>query len=178
MKLLSYLLIIIGAICFGIVAYYLWLRTDPNRLAFTNYDYANFIPFQTNNPPRKVIIKDLGINLNIIPAEIKDGKWDTTQDGASYLITSPIPGDDGNSILYAHNWASLFGPLLDAKPGEEVEIDYKDGTSKKFVIEYTSVVNPDQSSILAASMDKRITLYTCTGWFDAKRFVVVAIFKK
>jgi LPXTG-site transpeptidase (sortase) family protein len=178
MKLLSYLLIITGAICFAMAVYYVWLRNDPNRLAFKNYDYSHTLTVKADNPPREIIVPDLHIDLPIIPAKITNNTWQTTQDGASYLVTSPIPGDPGNSIIYAHNWASLFGSLVYAKPGQKVDIDYADGSSKTFTIEYTQVVSSDESSILAQSKDNRITLYTCTGWFDTKRFVAVAVLDK
>ena len=42
------------------------------------------------------------------------------------------------------------------------------------MIEYTQVVTPDQTHILAPSDDRRVTLYTCTGFLDRKRFVVTA----
>ena len=61
------------------------------------------------------MIKDLGIDLPVIPAKAKNNHWDTTDNGVSYLLSSPVPGDTGNSIFYAHNWASLFGNFASAR---------------------------------------------------------------
>ncbi len=174
MKKLSYLFIVFGIFCYLVSGYYIWLRNDASRLAFNNYHYTKSAITTTNNPPQRIVIKDLQIDLPLVPSTIHNNKWDTTNDGASYLISSPIPGEDGNSIIYGHNWASLFGNLVSAKPGQEVLIAFADGSKKNFIIEYTSTVSPDQASILASSKDKRITLYTCTGFLDSKRFVVVA----
>lgn len=182
MKILSYLLIIFGILWCLLGGYYLWLKNDPNRLNFQNFEQKQAVlpsdEKKETSKPARVIIKDLGINLALLPAKIENNAWGTTYDGASYLASSPIPGNSGNSIIYAHNWTSLFGRLPNAKPGQTVEIEFTDGSKKKFVIAYTSTVLPTESSILKDSQDKRITLYTCTGFLDAKRFVVVALLEK
>jgi LPXTG-site transpeptidase (sortase) family protein len=176
MKFLAHLLILIGILCCLCSAYFFWMRTDPHRLAFTNYQPAKVAVKQSKSAPQRIIIKDLAIDLPIIPSKItNNSNWETTDNGASYLTSSPLPGQKGNSIIYAHNWASLFGGLTAAKPGQKIEITYADGSKKKFVVEYTSIVSQNEASILAPSKDKRITLYTCSGWFDTKRFVVVAV---
>lgn len=175
MKFLSYLLIIFGILCCAFGAYGLWLHNDPNRLAFNQYQPAKVAATKDKKVPQRVVIEDLQINLPVMPAKITNNTWETTDNGASYLASSPLPGQKGNSIIYAHNWASLFGNLVSAKPGQKVDVIYSDGSRKKFFIEYTSTVSPEEASILAPSKDKRITLYTCTGLFDSKRFVVVAV---
>ena len=174
MKHLAHLLIIFAIICYGYGCYLIWERNNPNLLTFKNFT-GNYKNVKITNPPVRIIISDAHIDLPVFPAAIKNRVWDTTTTGASYLTSSPIPGTTGNSIIYAHNWVSLFGNLVTVKPGEKVEIDYQNKSKKIFTIQYTSVVPSDASSILAASKDKRITLYTCTGWFDTKRFVAVAI---
>lgn len=85
-----------------------------------------------------------------------------------------MPGEPGNSILYGHNWTSLFGNLPKTKPGERVDIGFSDGSMQQFIVEYTSIVSPDEIEIIEQTEDTRITLYTCTGFLDSKRFVVVA----
>jgi LPXTG-site transpeptidase (sortase) family protein len=174
MKVLSRLLIGFSIFCYTLGIYNTWLQNDPNRLAFTNYSYDKTSSVNTKGLPTRITIKELGINLPIIPAEIRNNQWDVTADGASYLTSSHLPGTDGNSIIYAHNWASLFGNLVNAKQGDVVEIAFADKSVKKFVIESTATVSPNESKFLAPSQDKRITLYTCTGWLDSKRFIVVA----
>ncbi len=181
MKKFSYLFIIFGILWCLLGGYYLWMKNDTNRLKFKNYPVTAAVtksaPAVAKKTQQRIVINDLGINLPLIPAQIRNDTWDTTNLGASYLISSPLPGETGNSIIYAHNWASLFGNLTRAKPGEEVDVTTADGSTKQFIIEYTSVVSPDESNILSQTTDKRITLYTCTGFLDSKRFVVVAILK-
>ena len=177
MKLLARLFLTIGILSLVFAVYQIALRENPNRLAFSNYTYGRTVTVDNKELPKEISIKALGISLPIIPATVTNNHWQTTEAGASYLTSSPLPGEKGNSVIYAHNWRSLFGNLVNAKVGQEVVVTYPDGTKKTFVIEYTSVVTPSESTILAPSTDKRITLYTCTGFLDSKRFVAVAVLK-
>lgn len=179
MKALSRLLIFFGIVWCLMGGYYVSLRYLPNSLQFETYKHETVSVEKSQekqSTPTYIKIEDLQISLPIVPAKVENDIWETTNTGASYLVSSPIPGNKGNSIIYGHNWANLFGNLTKAIPGQVVEIGYADGSKKRFIIEYTSVVAPVEASILESSNDKRITLYTCTGFFDSKRFVVVAMY--
>lgn len=177
MKLFARLFLIAGIAFLSIALYLLWERNDTSRLVNHAYTYTKSEKqlIQTKNLPTNISIADIGVNLQVIPATIKDEKWQTTKDGVSYLTSSPIPGQEGNSVIYGHNWGNIFGKLPNIKPGNVIEIAYADGTKKKFSVAYTLEVYPGDKSILNKSTDKRLTLYTCTGFLDSKRFVAVAI---
>lgn len=180
MRLLSRLLISLGIIFYVLGIYNIWLVKNPNRLAFQKYSYANEVHTEKDaklTAPVRIIIKKQNIDLPIIPSHIINNEWETTSMGASYLASSPIPGQKGNSVIYAHNWASLFGNLVNVAPGDEVQIQYRDNTIRTFIVKYTSTVAPETYSILNPTTDKRITLYTCTGFMDSHRFVAAAILK-
>lgn len=172
-NLLSGSLIILGLVSMILSGTLLWQRNSPSRLAFA-LEETQTVPYLHLNPPKTFVIRDLGIDLPVYSATINNGKWKASPDGVSYLSSSPLPGDRGNSIIYGHNWESILGKLTKAQPGQEIEITFEDGTTKTFVIEYTSVVTPDQTHILNPTDDYRITVYTCIGFLDTKRFVVVA----
>jgi LPXTG-site transpeptidase (sortase) family protein len=173
---MSKLLILTGILCYLAGTYLIIERNSPSRLSFKDYkiDYRK-IP--ANNPPVRIIIRELNIDLPVIPAKIQNNNWETTTNGASYLISSALPGETGNSIIYAHDWASLFGPLNQAERGMTVDIEYKDKTNKSFVIIGSALVSDRESSILDKTPDKRLTLFTCAGFLDSKRLVTVAIYK-
>lgn len=177
MRLFAKFLIIFGLACYVFGVFLIWERNNPNRLAFKNYA-GNYKNEKVLNPPTRIIIRDLGIDLPIYPAKVSNNQWETTTQGASYLTSSPIPGETGNSIIYAHDWVSLFGPLYDAKVGDKVEVEFADKTQKIFVIRQTSVVSYNQTGVLAPTKDRRITLYTCTGFLDSQRMVAVATLEK
>lgn len=180
MNLLARLLIIIGISLLTIGAYLYWEQNDPNRLAFHNYEYSTSETqlIEKNNLPTKISIPELTLDLQVIPAEITGKNWETTKDGVSYLTSSPVPGEVGNSVMYGHNYAGLFGKLPQIKPGNVVEVEYADKTKKKFAVTYTLEVSPGDQSVLTQSTDKRLTLYTCTGFLDSKRFVAVAMLQE
>jgi len=178
MKGLAYLFIIFSLLLFIFGGYQLWLRYDPYRLSFQDYKPSTTATPNQKELPVRIILKDQKIDLPIFPAKVTGHVWETTQNGASYLVSSPIPGTEGNSIIYAHNWASLFGRLPNSKPGQEVVIIFADGSKKVFKITSTAVVTAMDASILAPSKDKHITLYTCTDWFDRNRFVLTAVLVK
>lgn len=124
--------------------------------------------------PTRLRIKALKIDLPVISQKITQNSWETTEQGVSYLTSSALPGERGNAIFYGHNFANLLGNLVRAKPRFAVEIEFSDKTMRRFVIESTMEVSPDQTNVLATSKESLLTIYTCSGFFDEKRFVVVA----
>lgn len=162
---------------FGLIfsAYLIYERSNPQNLSFkVNFSEDQKMKAIPYAAPVAINIESQKIELPIIPSEIRNNKWEATKKGVSYLKTSVIPGEIGNSILYGHNWARLLGNLKKVKPGEKIAITYSDGSVKEFLIEYSIEVKPDNEDILQNSLDKRITLYTCSGFLDSKRLVVVA----
>lgn len=156
--------------------YLIFQRYNPQQLSF-NISYSQLANKSSESEilePTGISISSAGIALPILPAEIKGTKWESTTKGVSYLKSSAYPGETGNSILYGHNWPNLLGNLTRVKPGDTVTILYADNSSRDFLIEYTAQVKPEDTSVLKNSDDKRITVYTCSGFFDSKRFVVVA----
>lgn len=127
--------------------------------------------------PTRLDISSLALSLPIYPAVIRGGKWQTTSLGVSYLSSSPIPGETGNSVFYAHNWPNLFGSLGRVKPGDIISV-YFGSRRVDYVVHYVSIVDPSDSSVYAPTSDSRLTLYTCTGFLDSKRLVVTALLAK
>ena len=128
--------------------------------------------------PVEIIIPDIAIDLPVFPAIYANDTFTTTTQGASYITSSPTPGQPGNSIIYAHNWKTLFGNLVHVKKGEKVVISFADKTRETFTITATTVVPASQVSILNQTNDTRLTLFTCTNFMDADRFVVTALAEK
>lgn len=158
--------------------FFYWQKTTPKRLAFETKELKKDHRTIKNSDvpePMYLIIEDYDTKLLIFPAEIKQGKWQATTQGVSHLSSTPVPGQAGNSVLYGHNWNSLLGDLIKVRPGQEIKVTFSDGSIKKFKVTTTQTVSPQDTSILGPTNDKRITLYTCTGLLDTKRFVVTAV---
>ncbi len=172
----SKFLIFLGILLIVLSGYLVYQRYSPKKLEFKNFSASANTSSEIN--PVSISIPSLGIKNVIIPSMIKDNKWEATTEGISYLSSSPVPGQDGNSILYGHNWPNILGDLSKIKPGEKIEITMSNGERRIFTVEYTSIVNSSQTHILNQSTDKRITIYTCAGFLDSKRFVATAILTK
>lgn len=157
--------------------YLTYQRYGPKNLEFKNYKNTQITKPEKILPTR-ISIPSQKINNLVFSASITNNYWETTDGGISYLSSTPIPGNTGNSVFYGHNWPSILGNLTKIRPGNEIKVYLNNGEVKTFVVKYTSVVNPEDSDILSASTDERITIYTCTGFLDSKRFVAVALLKK
>jgi LPXTG-site transpeptidase (sortase) family protein len=129
--------------------------------------------------PTRISIPDLTIDLPVIPARIKDGHWPTTPVGVSYLTTSARPGEPGNSIFYGHNWPRLLGRLKKVQPGQIILLSTSSNSAAlKFQVDRVQTVSPSDISVLASTSYPQLTLYTCTGFSDSQRLVVIAYPRK
>ncbi|HLE48783.1 MAG TPA: sortase [Patescibacteria group bacterium] len=180
-KAFANLLILLGLIGFGAFGYLIWERNSSVRLQFNQAPevqnsslISGNVPADFSNPTI-LRIPSIDSSLPIIPSKIVNNRWESTKKGVSYLETSPVPGEIGNSIIYGHNFPNLLKSLTKVKPDDEIYVDFASGATRKFVVHFTQEVGPYQSSILNPTEDRRITLYTCSGFFDTKRFVVTAI---
>jgi LPXTG-site transpeptidase (sortase) family protein len=183
---LSKLLTILGILIIIFSGYLYWQRTTPQRLSFAIKELPKltatesaFLSTALNSTPMlfEIMIPAIRLDLPIIPSKITNGNWEATTRGVSYLSSSPTPGTKGNSILYGHDWPNLLGNINKLKPGQLIRIKSTDGKIYDFIVNTTAIVSPNDISILGPSEDTRITLYTCMGFFDDRRFVVSAILK-
>lgn len=163
---LSKLFLITGVIFILYACFLFWKRINPYKLSFKNY--TSTTQSKTKIVPVRLIIKSLNIDLPVVTQQIKNNTWETTDAGASYLINS-------HYIFYGHNWNNLLGNLVKAKPKMKIEIEFSDKTMRVFVIENTAEVFPNQSQVLTLSKKPKLIIYTCSGIFDEKRFVVTAL---
>jgi len=172
-NLISKLFLIVG---FGFLVF--------SGFLFYQRNFSNPLTFKTKpqviqstgvQSPKSIEISSIKANLAIVPALIHGKSWETTSNGVSYLKSTPLPGNRGNSVIYGHNWKNILGDLPQVKPGQKIVITMNDGTKKEFKVEYTATVDPSQTYIIDNTKDTRITIYTCTGFLDSKRFVVVAL---
>ncbi len=167
------LIIIIGI---ALIAY------GSNQLRIRNQP-VNPNAFTTEPPslggqlyPSELIINKLELDLPITLASIKNGVWDNPEATVAYWKDSPLPnGNRGNSVFYGHNWPNIFGKLKDLEKNDVFTIVFNNGSKRDFIVETKSVVTSDQTHILEQTKDARVTLYTCTGFLDSRRLVIVGV---
>ncbi|MBI1863263.1 sortase [Candidatus Microgenomates bacterium] len=146
---------------------------NPARLHFWGMNSVA-IQAEFNIRPERIVIKRIGIDVPVVSVPSFENRWEISPEGASYLETSPLPGTQGNSIIYGHNWSSIFQHLTNVKPGDFIEVYMSDKTRRVFGVTATQTVDPSATEVLKPASDRHLTLYTCTGFLDTKRFVVSA----
>ncbi len=170
--IISSFLIIFGIISLLFGFYLTYIRYSPKTLAFEGVSTSKNSTYATL--PVMIKINSIGILLPVVASEIQNNTWETTSDGVSFLKTSAKPGSTGNSVFYGHNWSSILGNLPKTNIGDTIEITMDTGKKLMYIVEYTAVVDPTQTSVVNDVGDERLTIYTCAGFLDTKRFVVVA----
>ncbi len=115
------------------------------------------------------------IDTPIESMSLTNGIWGVSAEKASYLIQSARPGEHGNIIVYGHNTRKILGNIRALKGGETVLVTTSDAVVHRYRVSRLVEVEPSEVSLLQATTTETLTLYTCSGLFDSKRFIVQAI---
>jgi LPXTG-site transpeptidase (sortase) family protein len=123
--------------------------------------------------PAKIYIAKMQKTLDISDGYVQNNRWVISKTGVSYLTTSGSLGQVGNVVLYGHNTLSVLGGLWKVQNWDFVEVTAADGKVFKYQIFERKEVKPNAVEILNQTQDARLTIYTCSGFLDTARFVVV-----
>ena len=124
--------------------------------------------------PAKIYIPKLEKTLEVSDGFIQNNRWTISVTGVSYLTTSGKIGEPGNVVLYGHNTQEVLGRLWKVQVGDIVEVTDSGGNVRKYEVFERKEVKPNKVEILESTGDSRLTIYTCSGFLDTARFVVVA----
>lgn len=152
------------------------LKVYANRatLAFDRVPQTNNF-YKGKKTISRLAISRLSIDLPVSEATVTDNQWYVSDTGLSHLKTSANPGDTtGNIVVYGHNKKELLGKLPQVREGDRIRIITTDGTVFIYTVQKTRIVSPREVSILEKTPEETLTIYTCTGFADTKRFVVTA----
>ncbi len=98
--------------------------------------------------------------------------------GPAHLVTSALPGGDGNMVILGHLnvWGSVFLRLHDLRPGNEIRIRTPTGAVYTYqVTGQTTILETDVAAIAPHGGPPTLQLVTCGGgWLDRTRVVVNA----
>ncbi len=126
----------------------------------------------------RIQIPRLGIDLAIQEGDLKrDVEDQRTPEGyAFHLPGTAIPGQNGNTFLYAHARRQMFIALWNARPGDAVIVQAPDGGTLEYVVrDVLPRVAPSDLSATQPSSTEQLTLQTSTGPSPGDpRFIVVA----
>ncbi len=124
--------------------------------------------------PIEIRIPTVQIDLPVSETIIANNIWQIADNGASHLAISARPGENGTDIIYAHNTNDRFGPLLWLRIGDTITIRSADKKSYTYHITKITTVDPNKPNILTSQKGETLLLYTCTGFADLQRFVIIA----
>jgi LPXTG-site transpeptidase (sortase) family protein len=100
----------------------------------------------------------------------------TLKRAVGHLPDTPMPWEDGNSALAGHR-DGLFRPLKDVKVGDEIR--FRTAREEfRYRVTKTSIVEPDDVSVLTPESTPSLTLITCYPFYFVgsapQRFIVRA----
>ena len=121
----------------------------------------------------RIRIPRLGISLRIVEG---DGV-DAPMKRAAHYPGTGWPDQGTNIYLYAHAQTGMFLTLWDAMVGDEVFLDLKDESTRRYVVtEVLPKVAWNALEYLAPTPTERLTLQTSTSYTaTAPRFIVIAV---
>lgn len=157
----------------GILFFISWKIHNMTILSFS-YDPSAQIKTTATDFPVNISIPGAHINLPVSKTTIVNGIWQIADNGASYLVTSAQPGHNGTIIIYGHNTLDRFANIPYMYRGEAIIVTTKDGKTHHYELRQTTVVSPDQTEILSSQQGETLIIYTCYGFADLQRFVVIA----
>ena len=128
---------------------------------------------KAENPPTRIVIQELKIDLPVEKALIVEGYWEVFDDMAGWGEGTSSPGQAGNQVIFAHARRGLFLPLRNIKQGAKIEV-YSGDTKYLYEAKEIKEVTPSQIEVIAPTQDETLTLYTCSGFSDSKRLIVIA----
>ena len=168
--ILSLLFIIIGA---AILIWPSLLKAGPLFLENSKAQESKSNPI-IEAKPTKLYIPRLSRILYISDGYVTGDRWTIAQTGVSFYPESALPGSVGNSVLYGHNTKEILGGLWRVQDEDFLYVVLANGDFVKYQVFEKKEVEPTQVEILDKSADSRLTIYTCSGFLDQARFVVVA----
>lgn len=129
---------------------------------------------KSKNPPVRIIIPSLDIDLPVKEAKVVKGYWEVFESVAGFGLGSSYPDDIGNQVIFAHARKGLFLPLKNAKVGQMVYVLTREKWYS-YKIDQIKEVLPSQTEVIAPTTEAILTLYTCSGFSDSKRLIVKAV---
>jgi LPXTG-site transpeptidase (sortase) family protein len=152
----------------------LWINQEVQLAVFTpKVTPTKQIQAKKYAIPTQLMIPKVHIDLPIEETAIAKGIWEISENGASHLAISARPGETGTIIMYGHNTNNRLGPIRWLSKGEKIQLKAADGKTYIYVITHTMQVASDKVDILNQK-GETLVLYTCDGFADLQRFVVIA----
>lgn len=110
----------------------------------------------------------VGVDIEVKPSSIINGVWTVYPNSAGFIRNK------NNLIIYGHNKIDIMGPIRWIKKEARITIKGDDGQDYEYSVVKIDEVAPDNLEYLKSTDEETLIIYTCTGFLDTKRFIVVA----
>ncbi len=165
------LIFILGFLLFGVSFVY-----HIHQLVQLTFYHQQLPSVSTNRTTRpvEVTIDSIDLDLPVSETVIANNTWQIADNSISHLAISARPGENNSIILYGHNTDDRFGPLLWMKTGESITLTTTDGKHFTYIVKTIVTVDPNNTKVLTSQKGETLILYTCTGFADLQRYVLIA----
>lgn len=123
--------------------------------------------------PTELIITKVSLDLPIEETAINHGIWQIASN-VSHLTISARPGEQGPIIMYGHNTNDRLGPIRWLSVGDLITLKTADNKIHHYKIARTLTVAPNQMDIFTNRQEESLIIYTCDGFADLQRFILIA----
>lgn len=140
--------------------------------------FLNETPADEEAVPTGLRLGSIGVDAPVIPlgVDARTGQMEVpnnVSDVAWYRF-GPRPGEDGSAVLAAHvdlagRGPGVFFELRSVQPGDNVVVEFSDGTEKRFRVEARTIYDKDElplDTIFSQRGAPVLTLVTCGGGFS------------
>ncbi len=131
------------------------------------------MPSEDDKQPIRIIIPSLNIDIPVVSSKLHNGYWEVSEYTASFGLGSAPPGTVGNTVIFAHAREGLFLPLKHIAIGRDIYVLTRHHWHR-YKVEEIREVFPTDVYVVNKTQDNRLTLFTCSGFLDSKRLVVIA----
>lgn len=101
----------------------------------------------------------------------------TLRRGAGHIPDTAMPSEEAGNVGIAAHRDSFFRGLKDIQEDDTIELTTLEGTFR-YTVEWTKIVKPEDTSVLAPTEDAALTLVTCYPFYYVgsapERFIVRA----
>jgi sortase A len=91
---------------------------------------------------------------------LAEGGGEALAFGPAHVAASPLPGGNGVSVIAGHR-DTHFTFIKDLKPGDEIIVATKNGTSVSYHVTGSAIVHAQSSGIATTAKTPRLALVTC-----------------
>jgi LPXTG-site transpeptidase (sortase) family protein len=124
-------------------------------------------------PPVAISISSVNINLPLVNGYYnpKTREWTLSSDKAQFATPTVQPNNlSGNTFIYGHALANVFGRLDKIQPGDKATVTTSNGYVFSYKFTSTYATQPTDLSVLHYQGSPILSLQTCSGsWYQNRQ---------